>query len=384
MIATSPEIATDTMRDFAESLYKLVQPKLEDYSDIKWQFHQEVAINLSDDDARYASDFLDRTSLRMVEGPYDAMLIITNVPILSSQRKAEPGLSAEVSRVMIISSAALTHSQRDKAMRSLTDQNVLYNGATLLLHLVGHLLHLNHTNSSEVMKPYSFKENRNRLPEFTEKERIKIKKEAQRFPDQVLFTGGIFQEIGFYIKSVIAHPREVFMPLLRNRAPLIPLSLSRLSTAAVTPSLVLVFSAEIWDVAFHLSDARMYISSIIAIILSGAYLMVSLKLQFPRTSSSGLTEHGAIVNISIFLTLVCAMIGLYVLLFLGTLGIEYFIFPEDLMREWPSLDSPSVSRADKFRLAGFISILGVITGALAGGLESRSVVRELALFRDSV
>ena len=47
------------------------------------------------------------------------------------------------------------------------------------------------------------------------------------------------------------------------------------------------------------------------------------------------------------------------------------------------LDGTSVSLlelADKVRLAAFISGIGVTTGALAGGLESRKLIQHLSLF----
>ena len=52
------------------------------------------------------------------------------------------------------------------------------------------------------------------------------------------------------------------------------------------------------------------------------------------------------------------------------------------MTTWPTLEDPLVDTWDKVRLAAFISTVGVLTGALAGGLESRTVIRHLALFLD--
>ena len=64
------------------------------------------------------------------------------------------------------------------------------------------------------------------------------------------------------------------------------------------------------------------------------------------------------------------------------LAIELYIFPEDLMQTWPTLDRPRIGLADQLRLASFISTIGVTTGALAGGFESRAVIQHLALFLD--
>ena len=61
--------------------------------------------------------------------------------------------------------------------------------------------------------------------------------------------------------------------------------------------------------------------------------------------------------------------------------LETYIFPEGLMKTWPTLIAqPEISWKDKLRLAAFISTVGVTTGALAGGMESKKVLRHLSLF----
>nr|MBA2670334.1 hypothetical protein [Gemmatimonadota bacterium] len=62
--------------------------------------------------------------------------------------------------------------------------------------------------------------------------------------------------------------------------------------------------------------------------------------------------------------------------------IQIFLFPPNLIREWPSLDlgSAVITLVDQVRIAALISTIGVLTGALAGGLESRDVIRHLGLF----
>lgn len=57
-----------------------------------------------------------------------------------------------------------------------------------------------------------------------------------------------------------------------------------------------------------------------------------------------------------------------------------YIFPPDLMRTWPTLSIDDILLIDKIRMSVFISTIGVTTGALAGGLDSRAVIQRLALF----
>jgi hypothetical protein len=76
------------------------------------------------------------------------------------------------------------------------------------------------------------------------------------------------------------------------------------------------------------------------------------------------------------------MVGLFALVGTIILLIEVVVFPSNLMANWPSLEDPAVGLADLVRTAAFISTIGVLSGALAGGIESRTIVQHLTLFRD--
>lgn len=104
------------------------------------------------------------------------------------------------------------------------------------------------------------------------------------------------------------------------------------------------------------------------------------NLFFPRRQQQAITEHMALMNVIVFANLIAAMIGLFALVATVMLVIEFVVFPPQLMADWPSLEDPTVSVVDRIRTAAFISTLGMLSGALAGGLENRAILRHLALF----
>jgi hypothetical protein len=163
---------------------------------------------------------------------------------------------------------------------------------------------------------------------------------------------------------------------------LLPLSLPKLATAALTPTLVIVFSAEAWDVGVHLGDATAGLFAVASVLAAAGYLLFAHHLLFPRDPRSALTEHAALVNVVVSLVLVLAMAGLFALVCTIILLIEVVVFPPNLMANWPSLEDPAIGLADLVRTAAFISTIGVLSGALAGGIESRTIVQHLTLFRD--
>lgn len=385
LVMHSPLADVSPLKAFTRRMADGALTELQDATDTSWTFHEEEPVRLSNDEARYPSDFVDIASFRKTEGPYDALVVVTDVPLVSRYRQVVPGLASAVTRIIVISTRKFIISPRNQPVRKLDDASVQHNSIALMLHLFGHLFGLQHiSEGSGAMATYRFDENRKSPLHFSESSRRKMRSKAAGFPDEVKEQDGIFHSLLFHIKSASKHPKDVLRPLWRNRAPLIPLSLPTLATAAVAPTIILIFSAEIWDVALHLTDSVAWLTGLSSIVLAAWYMMVSLKLFFPRKERRIITEHAAVANVTVFLTLLLAMAGLFFMILLVMLGLEYFVFPPDLMREWPSLDNPEVTTTDKIRLAVFIGTLGVVTGALAGGLESRTVVREFALFRKDI
>ncbi len=374
-----------TLDAFAAQLGDDVAPALEEATGIRWQFHREEAIRLVTDDPQRPAGFLDEASLRMVEGPYDAVVVVTDAALVSRSQRVVPGIASSVGRVLVVSTRSLRGSPRGEPLRALHGDAVRWNAATLLLHLLGHALGLDHASASAdaVMSPFTFELDRRALPSFGAQSRKRLSRLAPEFQERQDVDEGTLSELSFHLVSAWRHPWQVLSTVVRSRAPFLPLHLPRLSTAAVAPAFILVFTAEIWDAGFHMTDREVWLLAVLSILVSTVYLLMAQNLFLPRKEKRFHTEHLAVVNVAISFIILLAMIGLFVMLGLLMLTIQVFIFPPDLIREWPSLDleSATITLMDQLRIATLISSIGVLTGSLAGGLESRDVLRHLALFR---
>src|SRR5690606_1165867 len=114
------------------------------------------------------TEFLDTASHRMAEGPYDLIVVITDIPLVSSLKRTEAGLASVVSRIIVLSTKKFVSITKDQPIRKLSSRVVRWNAAKLLIHLMGHLLGLKHAApaQSRVMAPISFSEKLDRLPAF--------------------------------------------------------------------------------------------------------------------------------------------------------------------------------------------------------------------------
>lgn len=385
VVAAGAQSGKDILNDVARQLIQDVKPELEEGTGIKWEFDITPATVLENDKARTPSDFLDTASFRMAEGPYDMVHVITDVPLISRRNRSEPGLCSPVARITVMSTRKPASRIKERPPEEQYSCN-RYNAALLFLHLTGHLLGLNDTTpaKSRIMGVADFNMQRNKVPSFSAEERSFLKKKAYHIPDRELSGGNSFERFVFHIIMTFRHLGQFFQPLLSNKAVLLPLSLPGLATAAVAPSILMIFSAELWDVGLGMSNGTAAFFAVVSVMLASFYLVRVQSLFLPRKEKRVITEHLAVANSTIYFSIFLACVGLF--LMVGTLSIvvELYIFPEGLMQTWPTLDRPQVTLEDKIRLAVFISTLGVTTGALAGGLESRTIIQHLALFRRKV
>lgn len=382
IVLTSPDGDTAAHTSFTDRLVGDVRPELERSLDARWQFHREEPGSLADSEARRPSVFLDRAVHQLVEGSYDLVVVVTDVPLTSSREKHVPGLASPLGRTVCLSTRVLRRAGRDEPVWSLDADAVRWNAATLLLHLIGHVLGARHGHGGGVMDPFRFDPERRDVPSFDADVRRYFHSIATGVSETETVARGVLRRAWFYVTNTARNAGTVFRALADSRGPLLPLSLPKLSTAALAPTLVIVFSAEAWDVGFHMSNATAAAFAVVSIVAAALYLLFSQNLSFPQERHRRITEHAALVNVTVFLVLVSAMAGLFALVGGVVLLIQFVVFPPNLMSNWPSLEDPTVGVVDMVRTAAFISTVGVLSGALAGGLENRAIVRHLALFHD--
>ncbi|HET8885985.1 MAG TPA: hypothetical protein VFM70_06490 [Salinimicrobium sp.] len=373
----------EKLKTYVNQLIDDITPELKISTGIRWNFDLTETRVLENENPVRPSFFLDSASLKMAEGPYDLVAVVTDVALMSRKNQIEAGLSSPVARMIVLSTKKLITTGRNQPSCSLNDTKVRYNSALLMLHLIGHILKLKHRTlaESKIMRTYEFNPTLAKIPSFNSKERKYLKKNAQKAPDRELINGNFVETFIFHVLMTFRHLPEFFRPLFHNWAIFLPLSLPSLVTAAVAPSILLIFGAEIWDVGLGMSNGTATFFAIVSVMLASFYLVRIQSLFLPRKEKRVLTEHLAVANSVIYFSIFLACIGLFLTVGVLTLIIEFYVFPEDLMQTWPTLNKPEILLSDKIRLAAFISTIGVTTGALAGGLESRTVIQQLALFK---
>ncbi len=97
LVSHSSTADVERLHHFARRITETSGRELKQATDANWKFHFTERTRLSDDDARRPSDFLDEASLQMVEGPYDFVVVVTDVGLVSSRHSIVGGLASPAS-----------------------------------------------------------------------------------------------------------------------------------------------------------------------------------------------------------------------------------------------------------------------------------------------
>jgi hypothetical protein len=375
MLAPTPGGAGE-LDSFAAQLVKDIEPPLTEASGREWRFHEGEASPLDSDGRRTGADFVAEASLRLAEGAFDLMIVVTDAPLLSGKEQIASGVASPLTRICVLSTRQLRKPGRGPDL-PVDSTQVRWNSATLLLNLIGRILGAGEEKAGAMAKFRNEPERKRVEPYVPPKQ---IRSLADRFIEPAYHVTGAFSELWAHIRSIFFDPAMLVRALIHNRALLLPLRLSGLAAAAVATAFVLVFTAEIWDTGLHMANRTAELFALVSICGSTVYLSFALKLFLPRKDTTRLPRHLALANVVIFMTIFFGLIGLYVMVVLVNLGLEILVVPHQLAHTLPTLPIKHANFGDKLRMAGFVSAAGVATGALAGGLQGRDVLRQLALF----
>jgi len=376
-VIIAPTPAAEHLDRFAGQLVADAESKLEDASRRKWSFRLGETMKLAGDGNKAGADFVGEASLRLAEGSFDLMVVVTDAPLLSAQDRIVSGVASPLTRICVLSTRQLRKPGRGPDV-PLDSPAVRWNAATLLLNLIGRVLGARPDAEEGAMARFVVDPKRNRAEPYLPPEEIRAL--SDRLIEKEYHVDGAPSRLLAHLRSIAADPVMLVRGLIRNRAPLLALRLPGLAAAALAPVFLLVFTAEFWDAGLGMSNATAWTYAAISIAAATLYLAFSQNLFLPRKEGPSLPRHLALANVVIFLTILLGLVGLFAMLVLISLAIEIWVFPQGLISTWPTLQDPEVDLVDKLRLAVFISTIGVTTGALAGGLQRRAVFRQMALF----
>ena len=182
--------------------------------------------------------------------------------------------------------------------------------------------------------------------------------------------------VAFLARAVGANVREIGQAVRRARPWLFPVWLSRLTTAALSTLLVLVVTAEAWELGMSQTWASTMVLSTVSLLATSVYILKRQRLLVRRHGRVP-TEQRVVANVSMVLTVIAGMSVTYVLLFALTWLLGIALLNPVLIRHWGNLPDDAALSGARLLMAGFVASLGIGIGALGAAFEGRSYFRHV-------
>ncbi len=314
---------------------------------------------------------------------WDFALVVTAADLHAWYRPFALAAPSQALDVGALSLARLDPVRREQTMSpEERAERFAHRIAALALHVFGHLNGLDHEARPEaVMHPPKSPADLDASSlEFSEANRAEIRAEVADVADPRMEEETAFERLGdvaFAVKAIVLNWSDVADTVLQIRPWRFPFQLSKLTTAAFSTLVVLVMTAEAWDLGTRQPVALVAALSAVAIVGTSAYLVRKQGLLARRHGSFRSEQH-IVQSASILLALGLGMSTTWVLLFGTTLALQGLFFDDALLNGWAASLGGPVAYHHILAFAGFVAALGLGVGALGGSFEDQTYFRHVA------
>lgn len=186
----------------------------------------------------------------------------------------------------------------------------------------------------------------------------------------------------FYLKSAWINRHEIRDAILRARPWEFPVRLNRMTTATCSTAVILLCTAELWELAINQSLTTLIVFALMAICVTTAYITKRQQLLVRRESR--ISEQSVITNVSAVGVVLAGMLVTFVsaigLIILAALG----LFQSQVIHHWADLEPGELSGFHYVYLAVFAASLAIIIGALGASFEEQQYFRHITFVDEEI
>ena len=314
-------------------------------------------------------DFLEIGLAEKLERRLPFLLIVTEVDLASSSLAYTLALPSRLTNVAVISTKRLAPGfWGDPEEEERTGARL----AALMLHSFGHLVALEHDpDPSNVMFRVGEVEDLDRMDALT---REQLDRMARTLPKEANERWTRHGKLGFALRTMVRDSPGIVRAVAQANPFRLLTKMPTMIAAALSVIVVLMFSAETWDVATAVSVPQ--IAGFSAMCLGGAAFVLYRAFAFDTLLSRDrrLTESSVVTTAATVLSLLLTLLVMFT--FFGVLMylVIITVFPVQLMESWPGVGEATTT-LDHVKLSLFLAAMGVLAGSLGGRSDSRDLVR---------
>ena len=253
--------------------------------------------------------------------------------------------------------------------------------AALALHTFGHLNGVRHAaDPAGLMHPPGRAADLDSMELFSDAERAELAEEVADVADPRMEETGLVHELSdaaFAVKAALLGWSDVIDGLLTIKPWRFPFQLAKLSTAAVSTLIVLVITAEAWDLGTRQPVWLVVLMSVGTLVGTSVYL-VGRQHLLNRRHGRRRTEQRVVSNLTILLALAIGMATTYGVLYLTTLVLSFVLFDAEIRNAWAGSLGEPVAVHHVLVFSGFVAAFGLAVGALGASFEDETYFRHVA------
>lgn len=321
-------------------------------------------------------DLLDAAIDERDARAWDFTIALTQLELVTYEQPFALGAPSRALSAAALSTGLLDEDleaePREVALRRLTDRVV-----ALALHLLGHLAGLEHTDDpTGYMHPIGSPPELDARTGFAPESLAALAEGLARAADPRLEETRRGVSAATFFLLVAWHNRlELFGSVSEMRPWRLPLRFGRLTAAASSALLVLLVTAEVWELATGQTPASTLALGMAAVLATTRAVLVRQKLTVRRRAKR-LTEQVVVSDLSTSLAVLLGVLTTYALLFASAFALTAVVFRDDTVAAWTGV--ASLSPGTRATVAAFVASLGLAVGALGAAFEPRGFARHAA------
>jgi predicted Zn-dependent protease len=312
---------------------------------------------------------------------WDFVFIMTDTDLVSHYKPYTFGVLSRSVGIGIMSSARLDP-QASQLTAAIEERCAVMSQrlCALTMHLFGQLNGLPHHSD---MHGYMFNiqtvEDLDRMTHFSTEQVQRLEANLRDVADLRLeeeTTPAKAHPLAFYGLAMWRGRVDILRAIQQAKPWEFPFRLSRLTTAASSALMVLMMTAEAWDLGMSQSMGRVIGLSCAALILTSVYVLRRQGLLM-RRERRPLSEQTVVTNVSVATVVCFGMLTTYGCLFLGALLLCGFFFQQPLVASWAASLDGAVSATHYLILSAFVASFGLLIGALGASFEQHYYFRHV-------
>lgn len=317
---------------------------------------------------------------------WDFAILITEAPLVGHDRPTPWAAFSTALGAAVISTARL-----DPGASEITSSNddrtetMSHRIEALSLHCLGHLTGLEHEESpTNCMFDFQTVEELDQAQRVAQNQLEPMRQSLREIADQRLEEQAQYQGISslsFYVRSAWIKRRELLRAVMKAEPWLLPIRLSRLLFAAVSALVVLLMTAESWELGMSLSGQAALLLSAICLLVATGYIIVHQRLLVRRLPH-GAREQRVVALVSVPAIVLLGIFTTYLMLFAASLAAG-LMFRRSVVENWAA-SVEQIGLPQHLSLAAYIASVALLIAALGASLEDQQYVRHVTMVDEEI